>query len=155
MSDQVNTNNPLPPPPPPPIPTHYSNNPLFGLLNRDKMTGPNYLDWNRALRISLRYEDKEEVIDVNLPDLDSDATDEAIDAYNRLYAESKKVAFIMLGAMSPDLQKSFEHMGAFEINEHLQEMFQEHARQERFQVVYHWSSASTKRELLCVPTSKR
>ena len=41
----------------------------------------------------------------------------------------------MLGAMSPELQKVFENMGAFEINEQLQEMCQEHARQERFQVV--------------------
>ena len=71
----------------------------------------------------MRYEDKEEVIDVNLPDLDSDATDEAIEAYNHLYAESNKIACIMLGAMSLDLQKSFENMGVFKINEHLQEMF--------------------------------
>ncbi|KAL4579087.1 hypothetical protein LXL04_015222 [Taraxacum kok-saghyz] len=62
MSDQVNSNNPPLPPPPPPIPTHHSNNPFLGLLNRDKLTG--YLDWNRALRIALRYEDKEDVIDV-------------------------------------------------------------------------------------------
>ena len=84
MSEQVNSNNL---PPPPPLPTHHSNTPLMGILNREKLTGPHYLDWKCPFWIALRYEDKEEVIDVNLPDLDADATDEDIAARNRLYAE--------------------------------------------------------------------
>ncbi|KAJ9547874.1 hypothetical protein OSB04_020417 [Centaurea solstitialis] len=42
-----------------PPPTHSTSNlTLLSILSKDKLTGPNYLDWIRALRIALRYEDK-------------------------------------------------------------------------------------------------
>lgn len=122
--------------PPPPPPTHSTSNlTLLSILSKDKLTGPNYLDWIRALRIALRYEDKEYLLDEDLPILDDDTSPEAVTEYNKRFAESTKVACLMLASMSPELQKSFENMGAFELNEQLREMFQEQARQERFQVV--------------------
>lgn len=44
-----------------------------------------------------------------------------------------KVACIMLATMSPELQKSFKSLGAF--NEHLKEIFQEQAQKERFEII--------------------
>ena len=117
----------------PPPPTHSTPNlSLLSILSKDKLTGPNYLDWVRALRIALRYEDKKYLLDEDLPILNDDASPEAEAEYNKQDTESRKVACLMLASMSPELQKSFENMGAFEINEQLREMFQEQARQERF-----------------------
>ena len=44
-----------------------SNFNLMSFLNRKELTGPNYLDWVRALRIALRFEDMEYVLDEDLP----------------------------------------------------------------------------------------
>lgn len=41
----------------------------------------------------------------------------------------------MLATMSYEMQKSFESLGAFDINGKLKEMFQEQARQERIEIV--------------------
>ena len=117
-------------------PTHSTSNILLlSILSKDKLTGPNYLDWIRALRIALRYEDKEYLLDEDLPILNDDASPEAEAEYNKQDTESRKVACLMLASLSPELQNSFENMGAFETNEQLREMFQEQATQERFQVV--------------------
>ena len=59
----------------PPPPTHSTPNlSLLSILSKDKLTGPNYLDWIRALRIALRYDDKEYLLDEDLPILNDDAS---------------------------------------------------------------------------------
>ena len=59
----------------PPPPTHSTSNlSLLSILSKDKLTGPNYLDWICALRIALRYEDKEYFLGENLPILNDDAS---------------------------------------------------------------------------------
>ncbi|KAJ9557164.1 hypothetical protein OSB04_011778 [Centaurea solstitialis] len=119
----------------PPPPTHSTSNlTLLSILSKDKLTVPNYLDWIRALRIALRYEDKEYLLDEDLPILDDEASPEAVDEYNKHDMESRKVACLMLASMSPKLRKSFENMEAFDISKQLREMFQEQARQAGFQV---------------------
>ena len=129
MSD--NNNNNLPPPPPPP----HSNFTLFSIMQKEKLNGANYLDWLRNLRIALRYEDKEYVLDEDLPLVDDNSPQEEIDAYNRHDKDSVKVACIMLGSMVPELQKSFENLGAYEMNESLSDMFREQARTARYSIV--------------------
>ena len=39
----------------------------------------------------------------------------------------------MLATMTPELQKDLEHMEAYEMAAHLKEMFQQQARQERYE----------------------
>ena len=87
--------------PPPP----QNNNLLLSMINRDELNGENYLDWDRALRIALRYEDKEYLLDQELPYLDENSTAEDEEAYNRQDAESRKVACIMLASMSTESKK--------------------------------------------------
>ncbi|KAJ9551376.1 hypothetical protein OSB04_015421 [Centaurea solstitialis] len=68
----------------PPPPTHSTSNPtLLSILNKDKLTGPNYLDWIRALRVALRYEDKEYLLNEDLPILDDGASPEAVAKYDK------------------------------------------------------------------------
>ncbi|KAJ9549604.1 hypothetical protein OSB04_022147 [Centaurea solstitialis] len=67
-----------------PPPTHSTSNPtLLSILNKDKLTGPNYLDWIRALRVALRYEDKEYLLNEDLPILDDGASPEAVAKYDK------------------------------------------------------------------------
>ena len=41
---------------------------LRSILEKDKLNGTNYVDWIRNLRIVLRAEKKEEILDTPLPD---------------------------------------------------------------------------------------
>ena len=40
---------------------------LRSILEKEKLTGTNFLDWERNLRIVLKHEKKEQVIDQPLP----------------------------------------------------------------------------------------
>ncbi|KAJ9556708.1 hypothetical protein OSB04_011322 [Centaurea solstitialis] len=68
-----------------PLPhTHSTSNlTLLSILSKDKLTRPNYLDWIRALRIALRYEDKEYLLDEELPILDDRASPEVVAEYDK------------------------------------------------------------------------
>ncbi|KAL7584328.1 uncharacterized protein LOC111913142 [Lactuca sativa] len=136
MSNQANNNN-LPLPPRPPPLTQNSSFSLMSVLNMEKLKedGSNYLDWTRTLRITLRYENKEYVLDENVPILGENPALEEVTAYNKHYDESTKVAFLMLATMASGLQKNFETWSAFDINQQLEEMFHEQAREERFKIV--------------------
>ncbi|KAI3684093.1 hypothetical protein L2E82_49943 [Cichorium intybus] len=106
---------------------------LVQLLSKDKLTGSNYLDWMRSLRIALRYDKKECVLDTALPEAPADDATRAVrDAWQKHKDQSDEVACLMLATMVPELQKSFETAGAFDMADLLKEMFQEQARQERY-----------------------
>lgn len=57
--------------------------------------------------------------------MDDDSFKEEVTTYNKHYDKSTKVTCIMLATMSFKLQNSFESLGAFSINKHLKDMFQE------------------------------
>ena len=55
---------------PHPTPTGNSGFTLLLILEKEKLMGPNYLDWMHALRLTLRYENKEYVLDEQIVDID-------------------------------------------------------------------------------------
>ncbi|GJT31029.1 retrotransposon protein, putative, ty1-copia subclass [Tanacetum coccineum] len=63
-----------------PNPAYSSNFSLLSVLGRERLIGPNYLDWMRNLRFTLRYENKEYVLDEKIPIIDDDSTQEEIEA---------------------------------------------------------------------------
>ena len=80
--------------PAPPLnanPRPHSNFNLMTLLNRKELTGPNYLDWIRTLRIALRFEELEYVLDNELPILDETATPKENADYLQHDNDSKKL----------------------------------------------------------------
>ncbi|KAJ9554972.1 hypothetical protein OSB04_009586 [Centaurea solstitialis] len=128
-------NNDLPPPPPT-APTGNSGFTLLPILAKEKLVGPNYLDWMRALRLTLRYENKEYVLDEQIVEIDHDtASPEEINAYSKHCTNSTKSYCIMVSTMSSELQKMFDESWAYEINEKLREMFAKGQRQERLEVL--------------------
>ena len=54
------------------------------------------------------------------------------DAYKKHQDDALDVGCLMLATMDSDLQKQHEEMGAFDMIKHLKELYQEQARQERY-----------------------
>ncbi|GJS24277.1 retrotransposon protein, putative, ty1-copia subclass [Tanacetum coccineum] len=93
------------------------------------------MDWMRNLRFTLRYENKEYVLDEQIPIIDDDSTQEEIEAHQKHYDDANKVSCIMESSMSPELQNTFENTWAYEMNQRLKEMLQAKASKEHLDVV--------------------
>ena len=93
------------------------------ILDNNKLTGKNFLDWERNLRIFLRQERKTFVIDEPLEQPADDAPQEMLDEFEQFTKDSEDVCCIMLATMSPELQKQCDRMEAFEMMLHLQSLF--------------------------------
>ncbi|GJS48850.1 retrotransposon protein, putative, ty1-copia subclass [Tanacetum coccineum] len=118
--------------PPAPNSSTNSNFTLLSVLERERLTGLNYMDWMRNLRFTLRYENKEFE---QIPTINDDSTHEEIEAHQKHYDDANKVSCIMASSMSHELQKTFENTWAYKMNQQLKEMFQAKASKEHFDVV--------------------
>ena len=107
---------------------------LRSVLEKDKLTGTNFLDWFRNLRIVLKQERKLYVLDEPLPEEPVDnAPGAEKNAYEKHHNDSIDVACLMLATMSFELQKDLEIMEAYDMIFNLKEMFQYQARPERYE----------------------
>ena len=78
---------------------------LRSVLEKDKLNGTNYADWIRNLRIVLRAEKKEEILDAPLPEEPDENTPAAErNAYRRACDADLEVGCLMLACMEPELQ---------------------------------------------------
>ena len=108
---------------------------LKSILEKDKLNGTNFTTWYRNLRIVLKHDKKEHVLEDPLPEEPADnANATTKNAYQKLVDESTKISCRMLACMEPDLQQHFENVEAYDMIESLKSMFQTHARTERFNV---------------------
>ena len=114
---------------------------LRSVLEKDKLNGTNYADWIRNLRIVLRAEKKEDVLDTPLPEEPADdapaddAPAEKKTAYRKACDNNLEVSCLMLACLEPDIQMQFEtNHEAHDMIVVLQDMFQTQARTERFNV---------------------
>ncbi|GJV42569.1 retrotransposon protein, putative, ty1-copia subclass [Tanacetum coccineum] len=67
-----------------------------------------------SLVLTQRYENKEYVLDEQIPIIDNDSTQEEIEAHQKHYDDANKVSCIMASSMSLELQKTFENTWAYE-----------------------------------------
>ncbi|GJU54814.1 retrotransposon protein, putative, ty1-copia subclass [Tanacetum coccineum] len=88
-----------------------------------------------GLKDKIEYENKEYLLDEQIPIINDDSTQEEIKAHQKHYDDANKVSCIMASSMSPELQKTFENTWAYEMNQQLKEMFQAKASKERLDVV--------------------
>nr|GEY31438.1 hypothetical protein [Tanacetum cinerariifolium]GEY31439.1 hypothetical protein [Tanacetum cinerariifolium] len=72
----------------------------FDRMMRERLTGPNYMDWIRNLRSNLRYENKEYVLDDQIPTIDDNSTQEEIKAHQKHYDDANKVSCIIASSMT-------------------------------------------------------
>ena len=86
---------------------------LWSVLEKEKLNGANFIDWYRNLRIVLRNEKKEYVLEQPYPDDLPDGTNVAARrAYEKHCNDSLEVSCLMLATMSSGLQKHYENADA-------------------------------------------
>jgi hypothetical protein len=109
---------------------------LHSIIEKDKLNGTNYADWIHNLRIVLRTEKKEEILDTLLPEEPADNAPAAEkNAYKRACDADLEASCLMLACMEPDLQMQFDNNhAAYDMIMALNDMFQTQARTERFHV---------------------
>ncbi|KAK9044504.1 hypothetical protein V6N11_058404 [Hibiscus sabdariffa] len=107
---------------------------LRSLLEKEKLNGINFLDWFRNLRIVLKQERKEYVIEEPVPDEpDSNAPRADKDKFKKHMDDMVDVGCLMLATMNSELQKQHENMVAYEMIQNLKEIYEGQARQERYE----------------------
>ena len=95
------------------------------MIDRDKLTGSNFNDWYRSLRIILRMAKRYDYLGEPLPTAPAENASQAEkDAYNIEYEKHNDVACLMLAGMDTQLQKQFEHYGPKDMITELQRLFQ-------------------------------
>ncbi|CAH9124100.1 unnamed protein product, partial [Cuscuta epithymum] len=107
---------------------------LRSILEKEKLNGTNYMDWDRNLRIVLKQERKEYVLDQPIPaEPAANAARVIRDAYERHVRDEVDVTCLMLTIMEANLQKQFLNRRAHDISNELKNLFQKQARIERFE----------------------
>ncbi|KAK8600835.1 hypothetical protein V6N12_050683 [Hibiscus sabdariffa] len=107
---------------------------LRSLLEKEKLNGINFLDWFRNLRIVLKQERKEYVIEEAVPnDPGPNASRADKDKFKKHMNDMLDVGCLMLATMTPELQKQHENMVAYEMIQNLKENYEGQARQARYE----------------------
>ena len=79
---------------------HLSTFALRSILEKDKLNGTNFTNWYRNLRIVLKQENKDHVLDTPLPDdPHDDATVTVMNAHRKSIHESTEISCLMLANM--------------------------------------------------------
>ncbi|KAK8582336.1 hypothetical protein V6N13_032090 [Hibiscus sabdariffa] len=103
---------------------------LQSLLEKEKLNGINFLDWFRTLRIVLKQERKEYVIEEPVPnDPGSNAPRADKDKFKKHMDEMLDVGCLILATMTLELQKQHEDMVGYEMIQNLKEIYEGQARQ--------------------------
>ncbi|KAJ9538670.1 hypothetical protein OSB04_031403 [Centaurea solstitialis] len=113
--------------------TSTNNLSLRFILEKDKLTGSNFLDWERNLMIVLRHERKWYVLEEPLGEAPpANAPAAARNAHKKHSDDLLDVSCLMLATMSPDLQAGLINTNAYDMIRQLRDMFQTQARTERY-----------------------
>ncbi|KAK9218281.1 hypothetical protein WN943_006918 [Citrus x changshan-huyou] len=112
------------------------NNPLARILENYRLTGPNYVDWFRNLRIVLNYERISYVLDTLKPNEISEGASEANRVtYQKWQDDDLSAKSYILASMSNELQRQHENMpNASSMILHLQELYGEQSRTVRYEI---------------------
>ena len=87
-------------------------NPLSILLEKNTLTGPNYVDWLRNLGIVLNTESLWYVLEADIPAAPARtrASEEKVQAHEKWVKDDIFVRGYMMGSMTNELQKSHDKM---------------------------------------------
>nr|GEY15563.1 hypothetical protein [Tanacetum cinerariifolium] len=119
--------------------TSSANNSVFkGFFEKQKLTGPNFIDWYRQLRIVLSIDDKlnylEQPISPDPVALEGQQfAPEIIAAHTTWIKGSKEIAGLMLMTMESEIQQNLKNLHAHEMLQELKTLFVQQAEQELLQ----------------------
>nr|GEY40274.1 zinc finger, CCHC-type [Tanacetum cinerariifolium] len=113
-----------------------TNNSVFrSFFEKQKLTGPNFIDWYRKLRIVLLIEDKLNYLAQPIPPATvapkgQQVAPEIIAAHTTWIKGSKEIVGLMLMTMEPKIQRNLENLHAHEMLSELKSLFAQQAEQE-------------------------
>ena len=108
---------------------------LRSILDANKLTGPNYVDWLRNLKIVLSQEKLSYILDTpTFEPLGEDASQEKKTTYKMWQNDSLNVKCIMLASMSNELQRQHDSMDTQSILLNLKELYGEQSRTARYEI---------------------
>ncbi|GJV52143.1 zinc finger, CCHC-type containing protein [Tanacetum coccineum] len=113
---------------------------LWSFFEKQKLTGPNFIDWYRQLHLVLSTEDKENYLEHPIPAAlvaqpRHQVPPEALAAHTAWVKGQKEVDVLMLLTMDLDIQWNLAHLGAYDMLQELKAMFSKQAEQELLQTV--------------------
>ncbi|GJQ95323.1 retrotransposon protein, putative, ty1-copia subclass [Tanacetum coccineum] len=101
--------------------TSSANNSVFrGFFEKQKLTGPNFIDWYRQLRIVLSIEDKLNYLEQPLPPAPvapagQQVAPEILAAHTAWVKGSKEIAGLMLMTMDSEIQQNLGNLHAYDM----------------------------------------
>nr|GFA33989.1 zinc finger, CCHC-type [Tanacetum cinerariifolium] len=119
--------------------TPLTNNSVFrGFFEKQKLTGPNFIDWYQELRIVLSIENKLHYLEQPIPSVPvapegQQVAPEILKAHNAWVKRSKEIAGLMLMIMDSEIQQNLEPLHAHEMLKELKTLFAQQAEQELLQ----------------------
>ncbi|GJW19479.1 helitron helicase-like domain-containing protein [Tanacetum coccineum] len=119
------------------LPVQNINHSAFrSMFEREKLSGNNFNDWFRQLKLVLRVEKKMFVIEQPIPPAPAaDSAANVLAEWNAIYDAYNEVACLMLGSMTPELHRQFENYSPYEMLQELKSMFEKQAGVERFDLI--------------------
>ena len=115
-----------------------SNLSIKSILEKHTLTGPNFLDWIRNVRLVLRQEKVEYVLDKPIPVKPTDAAE--LEKYDdtirqKHVDDAGNVQSVMLASMSMELQRQHEKMMPYEMLDHLKSLFDSQSKSLEFDLL--------------------
>ncbi|GJT74556.1 retrotransposon protein, putative, ty1-copia subclass [Tanacetum coccineum] len=117
------------------------NNSVFrAFFEKQRLTGPNFIDWYRNLRIVLSLEDKLPFLEQPIPAMPVSSArqvlpPDVLNTHTVWVKASKEIAGLILMTMDPDIQKNLEQLGAYDMLKELKTLYAQQAEQELLQTV--------------------
>ncbi|GKB10249.1 hypothetical protein Tco_0844172 [Tanacetum coccineum] len=106
-----------------------NNTTIRSIIQQEKLTGPNFTSWFQNLRIVLRSKGKLVHLEQPMTPLPYPiASQDARDAYEALNDAQNEVACLMLGSMSPELQRTLKNYKAYDMIQEQKTIFEEQAK---------------------------
>ncbi|GJR74072.1 zinc finger, CCHC-type containing protein [Tanacetum coccineum] len=122
--------------------TSVGNNSVFrSFFEKQKLTGPNFIDWYRQLRLVLLTEDKEKYLEQPIPAAPIAAAPNqpippaALATYNEWVKNQKEIAVMMLLTMDLEIQRNLAYLGANDVLKELKALYSKQAEHELLQSV--------------------
>ncbi|GKE54552.1 hypothetical protein Tco_1489708 [Tanacetum coccineum] len=107
-----------------------------GRCLKEKVSGNNFNDWFRQLKLVLRVEKKMFVIEQPLPAAPAaDSEAQVLSQWNVVYDAYNEVACLILGNMTLELHRQFENSSPNDMIKELKSMFEKHAGVEMFDLI--------------------
>ncbi|GJU71187.1 retrotransposon protein, putative, ty1-copia subclass [Tanacetum coccineum] len=119
------------------LPAQNINHSAFrSMFEREKLSGNNFNDWFRQLKLVLRVEKKMYVIEQPLPAAPAaDSQAQVLSQWNAVYDAYNEVACLILGSMTLELHRQFENSSPYDMIKELKSMFEKQAGVERFDLI--------------------